>query len=116
MIWPVLGVLAGVIIGFKCPYTFPSWASSYVAVAILAFADTVLGGIVAILEGKFDKGVFVSGFIINAALAAFIVWLGEQLNIELLIDKSLLKFVLEIGDSTETFYHCHSIFLLGIVG
>ena len=85
MIWPVLGVLAGVIIGFKCPYTFPSWASSYVAVAILAFADTVLGGIVAILEGKFDKGVFISGFIINAALAAFIVWLGEQLNIELLI-------------------------------
>ena len=85
MIFPVIGVIVGVVIGFLCPYTFPTWASSYVAVAILAFADTVLGGVVAIYENKFNRNIFITGFFTNAALAAFIVWLGEQLNIDLLI-------------------------------
>jgi len=85
MIFPMIGLLIGVIIGFLCPYTFPAWASSYVAVAILACADTVLGGIVAVFEKKFNRLIFVTGFFTNAVLAAFIVWLGNQLNIELVI-------------------------------
>jgi len=85
MVLPIIGLLVGVTIGYVCPYTFPSWASSYVAVAILACADTVLGGIVAVLEQKFNKAIFITGFFTNAVLAAFIVWLGVQLNIELVI-------------------------------
>jgi len=85
MKYPIIGIIAGVIIGFACPFTFPAWASPYVAVAILACADTVVGGIVAILERKFNRKIFISGFFVNAFLAVGIVWLGEQLNIELVI-------------------------------
>ncbi len=85
MFFPIAGIAVGVVIGFLCPFTLPAWASSYVAVAILACADTVLGGFVAIMGRKFNREIFISGFFINAILAVAIVWLGEQLNIELVI-------------------------------
>ena len=39
----------------------------------------------AIMGRKFNREIFISGFFINAILAVAIVWLGEQLNIELVI-------------------------------
>ena len=85
MAFPIVGIVIGVIIGYISPYTFPSWASQYVAIAILACADTVLGGLVAIMEKKFHMGVFITGFFTNAILSAALVWLGNQLSIDISI-------------------------------
>jgi small basic protein len=54
--------------------------SPYIAVAALAGIDALIGGLRAAQEGKFKGNVFVSGFLVNTLLAAFLVYLGEQLG------------------------------------
>lgn len=54
----------------------------YSAIAILAGLDTILGGLRASMENKFDNVVFVSGFFVNVLLAAGLLWLGEYFALE----------------------------------
>jgi len=54
----------------------------YTAIAVLAGLDTVLGGLRAWLDEKFDDVVFVSGFFVNTLLAAGLVALGEKFGLE----------------------------------
>ncbi|HEX9995515.1 MAG TPA: small basic family protein [Abditibacterium sp.] len=54
----------------------------YTAVAVLAGLDTVLGGLRAWLEDKFDDAIFISGFFVNSLLAVGLVILGERLGLE----------------------------------
>ena len=54
----------------------------YMAVAVLAGLDTILGGVRAFISGDFDDVVFVSGFFTNALLAVGLVFLGEKLGVE----------------------------------
>jgi small basic protein len=54
----------------------------YTAIAILAGFDTILGGLRASMEDKFDNAVFISGFFVNALLAAGLLWLGEYFGLE----------------------------------
>jgi len=54
----------------------------YTAIAILAGLDTILGGLRAWLADQFDNAVFVTGFFVNALLAAGLVGLGEHLGLE----------------------------------
>lgn len=54
----------------------------YTAVAILAGLDTILGGLRASMQGKFDSAVFISGFFVNVLLAAGLLWLGEYFALQ----------------------------------
>ncbi len=54
----------------------------YVAVALLAGMDTVVGGLRSFLTNTFDDAIFLSGFIINSMLAVGLVLLGERLGLE----------------------------------
>jgi small basic protein len=54
----------------------------YTAIAILAGLDTILGGLRAWLSDQFDNSVFITGFFVNALLAAGLVGLGEHLGLE----------------------------------
>jgi small basic protein len=63
-------------------YTLNEALAPYTAIALLAGFDTVLGGWRAWLTDKFDDAVFISGFFINALLAAGLVLLGERLGLE----------------------------------
>lgn len=54
----------------------------YMAVAVLAGLDTVLGGVRAWLSDTFDDAIFISGFFTNAILAVGLVFLGERLGLE----------------------------------
>jgi len=85
MLIPIIGLLIGVIGGVYCPYIFPVEYSSYVAIGILACADSVLGGVKSNLFKSFSIPVFISGFLGNAIIAMIMVFLGEQLNIQLSI-------------------------------
>lgn len=82
---PLLGIVVGIAIGVSLPYVYPVGYSAYVAIAILACADSVLGGIKSSLHRQFHLGVFVSGFLGNSILAMALVFLGEKLNIQLSI-------------------------------
>ena len=85
MIVPILGLVCGVLIGVASGVVIPYGYSGYVAMAILACLDSVLGGIYAILQKQFDLKVFASGFFCNGVLAVGLVWLGNQLNMNLSI-------------------------------
>jgi len=78
---PVLGLLAGVVVGLLLDVDVPIWLQPYLPIAIVAALDAVFGGIRATMEGIFDDKVFVVSFIANVLIAAFIVFLGDQLGV-----------------------------------
>lgn len=80
---PLLGLVAGIIIGMRFPLAIPVAYAKYLSVGILAAMDSVFGGLRAGLEGKFDTTVFVTGFFGNFLLAGLLAYLGDQLGVEL---------------------------------
>jgi small basic protein len=88
---PVLGIIAGVAAGL---FVFGNLGVSaeqaslfapYLSLATLAGLDTVLGGIKAGLEGRFQDDIFVSGFVLNTLLAAGLAWLGDKIGVDLFL-------------------------------
>jgi len=81
MIIPIIGLLLGIAIGILFPAVIPVQYSSYMSVAILAALDSVFGGIRSSIEKTFNIEIFISGFFGNAALAAILTYLGDQLGV-----------------------------------
>lgn len=77
----VVIIALGFLFGYslEIPYTF----TEYIAVAILAFLDSIFGGIASNMQNKFDIYVFISGFFLNAIIAMFLVYLGQKLNVDI---------------------------------
>jgi small basic protein len=80
---PLVGLLAGVLLGLAVRFNLPIDWSRYTAVGILAALDSLLGAFRADLEGNFDTRVFLSGFYMNALLAAGLTFLGDRIGIDL---------------------------------
>ena len=80
---PVLGLIVGLIVGIFLPGEIPSEYSVYVAVAILAALDSVMGGGVAAMQDRFDIRLFISGFIGNVFLAVLLAFIGDKMGIQL---------------------------------
>ena len=81
---PIFALAAGFLL-FWMPlkgYSLNEAMAPYTAIALLAGFDTVLGGWRAWLTDQFDDIVFVSGFFVNALLAAGLVLVGERLGLE----------------------------------
>ncbi len=74
-------IVFGFIFGsnLEIPYKY----TAYIAVAILAFLDSLFGGIVSNMKNEFDMTVFISGFFVNALIAIFLVYLGQKLNVDI---------------------------------
>lgn len=83
MIYSLIGLTIGVLVGLVFPGYIPKEYSIYVAIALLSAFDTVVGGILAKLEHRYNDKVFLSGFIINSLLAAVLIYAGSLLDIEL---------------------------------
>ncbi|KGX93257.1 hypothetical protein N781_12675 [Pontibacillus halophilus JSM 076056 = DSM 19796] len=80
---PILFLLVGLSLGFLSDIRVPDAYTNYLSIAVLAAFDTLLGGIRAHLEKKFDDQVFVTGFIFNVGLAALLAFLGVQIGVDL---------------------------------
>jgi small basic protein len=80
---PIVALAAGFMIFWQIG-ALPSDPATarYLAIAVLAGLDTILGGVYAWLTDVFDDAVFISGFILNALLAVGLVALGEHLGLE----------------------------------
>lgn len=83
MVFALIGILVGAIIGFLLPYTYNTSYSLYITIAILACLDSVFGGVRANIQNKFDIKVFISGFFGNSILAAFLAYIGDRLGVPL---------------------------------
>lgn len=77
----VIFVIAGILTGLNVviPYSY----SQYIAVAILACLDSVFGALSANIEKKFKLNIFLSGFVCNALIAIFLVFIGSKLNVDI---------------------------------
>lgn len=85
MMIPVIGLIIGVMIGVASGHTIPYGYSTYVAIGILACLDSVLGGVYSYMKEQFNLKIFVSGLFCNGILAMGLIWLGNQLSINLSI-------------------------------
>jgi small basic protein len=80
-VYALLALAAGVVIGLFVHPTVPDWLGPYLPIAVVAALDAVFGGLRAKLDNIFDAKVFVISFVANVLVAAFIVFLGDQLGV-----------------------------------
>ena len=73
---PALGLVVGIVAGLLLQPSVPVWADVYMPIAVAVF-----GAVRALLGGIFDDKVFVISFLSNVIVAAFIVYLGDQLGV-----------------------------------
>lgn len=79
----VIGLIVGALIALLLQPTVPAEMTRYVAMGVVAAVDASFGGIRAYVERTFNDRVFVLAFVSNAAVAAGLVWLGDQLAVDL---------------------------------
>lgn len=77
----LIGLLAGALIGIYLEPTVPAVLQPYLPIAVVAALDALFGGMRAMLDGLFDDRVFLVSFLSNVIIAAFIVFLGDQLGV-----------------------------------
>ena len=95
MIISIVGLSVGILLGMICPLDIPVAYSRLFSVALIAALDSVFGGIRADMDGKFDNTIFLSGFVVNALRAAVLVYLGDQLGMDLYM-VALIAFGLRV--------------------
>ncbi len=81
--YAVAGLVAGIIAGIYSPFSLPPEYGRYLAVAVMAGLDAVLGGVRASMDGKYDTEVFISGFFVNGILAIFLIYAGNMIGIDI---------------------------------
>lgn len=79
--YAALALLAGIVAGLFLHPTVPDWLAPYLPIAVVAALDAVFGGLRAQLDKIFHPKVFVVSFVANVLVAAFIVFLGDQLGV-----------------------------------
>ncbi|MFD6139120.1 small basic family protein [Promicromonospora sp. NPDC060271] len=78
---PIVGLVIGVVAGLVLQPTVPLMLQPYLPIAVVAALDALFGGLRAMLDGLFDDKVFLVSFLSNVVVAAFIVFLGDQLGV-----------------------------------
>lgn len=78
---PAIGLVVGILLGVVLQPAVPLWMQPYLPIAVVAALDAVFGAFRALLEGVFEDRVFVVSFLSNVLVAAFIVYLGDQLGV-----------------------------------
>jgi small basic protein len=82
-VFAVIGLLLGAVVALLLRPTVPAEMTRYVAMGVVAAVDASFGGIRAYVERTFNDRIFVLAFATNAAVAAGLVWLGDQLAVDL---------------------------------
>lgn len=77
----ILGLAVGIVAGLFLEPSVPVALQPYLPIAVVAALDALFGALRARLEGIFDDRVFVTSFVFNVLIAAFIVFLGDQLGV-----------------------------------
>jgi small basic protein len=78
---PAIGLLLGIVAGLLFDIEVPLALQAYLPIAVVAALDAVFGGLRAVMDGVFNDKVFVVSFVSNVLIAAFIVFLGDQLGV-----------------------------------
>lgn len=95
---PTVGLILGIAFGFLFSVEIPLGYVKYTAIAILAAIDTILGGLRAQVEDRFDLSIFLSGFVVNAAFAALLAGIGDLLGLDIYLG-AVIAFSIRIFDN-----------------
>lgn len=76
-----VGLVLGLVLGLVFQPTIPAVLQPYLPIAIVAAMDAMFGALRAYLDDVFSDRVFITSFIFNVLIAAFIVFLGDQLGV-----------------------------------
>lgn len=77
----IVGLVIGVVLGLAFQPTIPPVLQPYLPIAVVAALDAMFGALRAQLDGVFSDRVFITSFIFNVLVAAFLVFLGDQLGV-----------------------------------
>ena len=80
---PLVGLAVGALVAVLFQPSVPQDMTRYVAMAVVAALDATLGGVRSSLEHTFNDRIFVVSFLSNAVVAVALVWLGDQLGVDL---------------------------------
>lgn len=79
----ILGLGAGLVLGFVFNITYPFEYSFYITMGLLAAIDSIIGAAKSYLEKRYNNIIFISGFITNALLAGLLTLIGDKLGVPL---------------------------------
>jgi small basic protein len=78
---PLVALLIGAVLGLIVQPAVPVALVRYLPVAIVAALDAIFGAVRARFDGAFSEQVFLASFLSNVVLAAFLVYLGDQIGV-----------------------------------
>jgi small basic protein len=76
----IFGLLVGALIAYLVQPSVPQDVTRYVAMVVIAAIDASFGGVRSWLEKTFNERIFLISFLLNAAVAVALVWVGDQLD------------------------------------
>jgi small basic protein len=80
---PIAAFLSGFVLMFgQTTLQVPPQLAQYVALAVLAGTDSVVGGVRAGIEGKFSSDIFLSGFFLNTVAAVGLAFFGDAIGLQ----------------------------------
>lgn len=84
MIWAIVGIVIGIILGLGINFPIPLELTKYSAVVIMGILDALFGAIRAeITNDRFDAIIFITGLFFNIILSIAITLLGDKLGLDL---------------------------------
>ncbi len=83
------------------PYEY----ARYLAVAIMAAFDSVMGALNSLLKDEFDIKIFTSGFFVNAVIAIVLTYLGDSLDANIFL-AAIFVFVYRIFNNFSSIRRC----------
>lgn len=78
----LFGLLIGALVAYLLKPSVPQDVTRYVAMVVVAAIDSSFGGVRSWLEQTFNDRIFLISFVLNAAVAAGLVWVGDQLAVD----------------------------------
>ncbi len=83
MIYALIFIIIGILIGMFVPLPMMAIASFYISVGILAGIDAIVGALKASYNNEFDLSNFLVGLLINMSMAMALSWMGDKLGVPL---------------------------------
>ena len=91
MVYALLGICLGVLLGFISQVSIPLEYAHYTAVVIIGLLDAIFGAIRSdFVDNTFDSLIFISGLVFNAMLALSITYIGEILGLNLYLAATIV--------------------------
>ena len=84
MIWALLGIIIGIVLGLTFHFNIPLEYTRYTAVIAIGILDSLFGAIRAeVTKDQYSTIIFISGLIFNIILSVGITLLGDKLGLDL---------------------------------